>query len=148
MRLFVQSELDGFDPHCTFDLPGPWAAITPDEHALVERFLGRNCTLEEAQRRSAWYVQAEGKWARDLAPYIERDTGIVMRQVSHPDMLSFRPFPGGAIRAQNGTLGWVHQGKDLSLKLATSKIWDASTVQPIPLRLPYALEGAAAALHG
>jgi hypothetical protein len=41
--------------------------------------------------------------------------------VAHPHSLSFRPFPGGAIRSQNGSVGFEEQGETQVPKLITSE---------------------------
>ena len=101
-----QSELGCFeDRMCGIDIP-PKPAIDAVEHAIVERFLGRSCSIEEASQRAAMYVQAETVWGQEIRAIVAAQSGIFCRQIAHPDCLSFRSFPGGAIRVQNGTVGF------------------------------------------
>lgn len=121
IRLLVQSEMPGFDPHASLHDHPRVGRPTPREHAIIERFLGRRCDEEEARTRLARYATAEAEWAEDLRPLVESQAAILLRQVAHPAMLSFRPFPGGAIRAQNGTLGFRLHGDALIPRLVTSE---------------------------
>jgi hypothetical protein len=121
VRVLLQSELVGFDPSFSFEPSQQQSLLSEDEHLIVERFLGRYCSREEAEHRSALYELAESKWAEDLSIITTAKVGIVMRQVAHPEMLSFRPFPGGAIRIQNGTFGFQYQKNSLRPKLITAK---------------------------
>jgi hypothetical protein len=121
ISVVLQSEFVDFDPFFSFEPFKTEQFLSEDEHLIIERFLGRRCSREEAEYRSALYKLAELKWGKDLSPIIASKDGILMRQVAHPDMLSFRPFPGGAIRIQNGTLGFQHKNDVLRPKLITSK---------------------------
>lgn len=136
VQVLLQSELVGFEPNKDFGTALSPSALSAQEHAMVERFLGRTCSKEEAEYRAALYVEAEAKWARDLQPLIQAHGGLVMRQVAHPDMLSFRPFPGGAIRIQNGTLGWVEHKERLQPKLVTAVSYGHYSIREIHLELP------------
>jgi hypothetical protein len=129
IHILQQSELNGFEPNLTFKNLEDQTTITDNEHFIVERFLGRSCSREEAIYRSDIYKLAESKWAEDMAPIIESTHGIVMRQVAHPDMLSFRPFPGGAIRIQNGSFGFHYLKNKLRPKLITSKLIDTCNIK-------------------
>jgi hypothetical protein len=121
VSVILQSELIGFDQNHSFEPLMHQSIISMEDHSIVERFLGRKCSLEEAEHRLSLYQISEAKWAEDLFPIITANKGIVMRQVAHAEMLSFRSFPGGAIRIQNGTFGFYYQTKSLRPKLITSK---------------------------
>ncbi len=136
VSVLLQSELAGFDPHFSFEPFHSQQLLNEDEYITVERFLGRPCSREEAELRSALYSLAESKWAHDLSPIIETNHGIIMRQVAHPEMLSFRPFPGGAIRIQNGTLGFRYKNNSLHPKLITSKSMKVNTIKWVPYHVP------------
>ncbi len=129
IHILLQSELNGFEPNLTFKNLENHSTISDNEHLIVERFLGRSCSREEAIYRSGIYKLAESKWAEDIAPIIKSTQGIVMRQVAHPEMLSFRPFPGGAIRIQNGSFGFHYLKNKLRPKLITSKLIDTCNVK-------------------
>ena len=121
VKVLLQSELIGFNPVPSFSPDTPETSISPEEHRIVERFLGRTCSQTEAVLRAAVYKLAEQQWAEELGPIVSQNGGVMMRQVPHPDMLSFRPFPGGAIRVQNGTLGFLYENQRLIPKLITTK---------------------------
>jgi hypothetical protein len=135
IKVLLQSELDGFNPDFSFGSFESQPIISADDHAIVERFLGRRCSRDEAEYQLALYKLAEFKWADDLSHIILAHDGIIMRQVAHPDMLSFRPFPGGAIRIQNGTFGFQYQNGTLMPKLFTSKSTREHDVHWIPYPL-------------
>lgn len=137
MRVLLQSELRDFSPDLSIDPLVPKASVTDQEHLIVERFLGKPCSKKEAEYYSALYILGETKWAEDLAPIIHAKNGIVMRQVGHPEMLSFRSFPGGAIRIQNGTLGFQYINEKLRPKLFTSKFKEELKVDYIELNVPF-----------
>ena len=101
-----QSELGSFEDrmHGIDIVPKP--EISPVDHGVVQRFLGRTCTVEEACLKIATYEKAEMVWGTQVRAIVAADGGIFCRQVAHPACLSFRPFPGGAIRVQNGTLAF------------------------------------------
>ncbi len=137
VRVLLQSELAGFNPGFSFQSVQSQPLLSKDEHQIVERFLGRSCSQEEAEYRFSLYKLAESNWAEDLLPIIATNNGIIMRQVAHPDMLSFRPFPGGAIRIQNGTFGFQYQKNVLMPKLITSKSIIEHDVQCVSYHLPW-----------
>lgn len=107
VRVLVQSELDSFQAHLAFTPPTSLPAVSEQAHRIVERFLGRPCSAPEAQYQQALYSFAEATWAQLLRPIILAEGATVLRQVAHPGMLSFRPFAGGAIRSQNGSVGFL-----------------------------------------
>ncbi len=137
VQLLVQSELLGFDPFFTFLPADQKLHVSEEEHFIVERFLGHRCTEDEAKHRLALYLLAESKWEKDLLPYVLENDAIVMRQVAHPKVLSFRPFPGGAIRSQNGSLGFDCNGNTLKAKLITSKTVHEYGIAWIPYQFPW-----------
>lgn len=137
VSVLIQSELGGFEPSFSCELSHSVSTFSDDEHLVVERFLGRRCSLKEAAYRSSLYNLAELKWAEELSPIIASKNGIAMRQIAHPDMLSFRPFPGGAIRIQNGTFGFQYQENTLLPKLITSKNVKEHDVKWVPYRFPW-----------
>jgi len=121
VKVLVQSELANFNPNFSFELKEEQTVLSEEDYLMVERFLGRSCNKEEAMHRAALYKLAELKWAEHLLPIVTNENALLLRQVAHPDMLSFRPFPGGAIRIQNGTFGFQYQNNTLQPKLITSK---------------------------
>jgi hypothetical protein len=137
VNVLLQSELVGFNPSFSFEPLQQQSLLLENEHLMVERFLGRRCNREEAAHRSALYKLAESKWAEDLSTITTAKDGIIMRQVAHPNMLSFRPFPGGAIRVQNGTFGFQYQKNSLRPKLITSKSMKEHDVEWAPCYFPW-----------
>jgi hypothetical protein len=136
VKVLLQSEQIGFDPSISFESTQSGFLMSERDHFMVERFLGRSCSVDEAAFRSALYKFAESRWSEDLSAIIASDEGIIMRQVAHPEMLSFRPFPGGAIRIQNGTLGFECQKNILKPKLITSKNVKENDVKCVPYLFP------------
>ena len=121
VKVLLQSELVGFNPSFSFEPIQQKSLLSDNEFQIVERFLGRRCSREEAGYFSILYTLAESKWSDDLFQITTASDGLMLRQVAHPDMLSFRPFPGGAIRIQNGTFGFQYHKDCLRPKLITSK---------------------------
>lgn len=136
IKVLVQSELANFNPNFTFELKEEQFVVSEEDYLMVERFLGRSCSMEEAEHRAALYKLAELKWAEDLLPIVTNENALLLRQVAHPDMLSFRPFPGGAIRSQNGTFGFQYQNNTLQPKLITSKSLLHNDVKLIAYTIP------------
>lgn len=101
-----QAELGDFSARMAGVEVLPKAEIDPVDHAVVERFLGRTCSNEEARLKIATYIMAETVWGKEVRGIVEEHSGFFCRQVAHPACLSFRPFPGGAIRVQNGEVGF------------------------------------------
>lgn len=120
VQVLLQSELPNFSPHFRFESPPMVSGIAEFEHQIVERFLGRTCSEEEAIYRSAIYQIAENYWAAQLSEIAPPKEVLMFRQIAHPEMLSFRPFPGGAIRIQNGSLGFQRNKSVLTPKLISS----------------------------
>lgn len=137
VKVLLQSELEGFEEGLVFEIADEEKEVSQDEHQIVERFLGRKCSKKEAQYRAALYLLAEGRWAEDLRPLIKADQGIVMRQVASNGMLSFRPFLGGAIRVQNGSLGLVGKGQGFQPKLLSAKIAQEYQIQRVYCDFPW-----------
>ena len=141
VKLLLQSELSGFNPHPVFNPTQPLNPLSSKDHHVVERFLGRPCNTREAAFRQALYVSAEAQWAQDLSPIVHAHQGVLMKQVAHPRMLSFRPFPGGATRIQNGTLGFKEVSEQLHPKLITTVTTQAATVKVVPWVSPWVSQG-------
>ncbi|MFY8024623.1 MAG: hypothetical protein ACOVNO_04700 [Sediminibacterium sp.] len=121
IHVLLQSELDEFNPTFSFEPFQSLVLLSEKDHRIVERFLGRNCNHEEAKFRASLYKIAEAKWGEHLSSLIADKQALLLRQVPHPEMLSFRPFPGGAIRTQNGSFGFQYQKNKLNPKLITSE---------------------------
>lgn len=134
VSVLVQSELPGHSDAFCPDLPDRLPELTPEAHAIVERFLDRACPLEEARRLSALYVLAEAAWAERLAPLTASAGAVVLRQVPHPKTLCFRPYAGGSIRVQNGTLGFRLEGGRAQPVLVTARSHERHRI--VPLGLP------------
>ena len=136
IRVLVQSEVEGYgelDP----DTPvTPRPALSAKEHEIVERFLGRRCGEAEARHLNAFYALSESIWAEQLRPIAAAQHAILFRQVAHPSTLSFRPFAGGAIRVQNGTLGFHESEGRLIPRLVTACLADHMSVRPVPVAVP------------
>ena len=149
VRVLVQSELGPME-----DEPSPQAAalphppLTEKDHRIVERFLGRRCSAEEAQYRGELYRWAEAAWAGQLAPIIDAQRAVVMRRVAHAGMLSFRPFPGGAIRSQNGCVGIREAGDRWIPRLLSSETFGGYHVEVAPFSWASILEMAGGCLEG
>lgn len=138
IRVLLQSELENFD-HKRIDqqLPEPeHSGISDKEHLIVERFLGRRCSKREAIQRAALYRLAESFWGETLGAVANSEGAVMLRQVAHPGMLSFRPFPGGAIRTQNGSIGFQETEGNLIPKLVTSESFKSHNVKLASLSGP------------
>lgn len=140
IKVLVQSELPSYTPLVHFDfLSKEEIIITEKEHEIIERFLGRKCLKKEANNRGAIYLMAEKKWGEILSKIAADNDAILMRQVAHPDMLSFRPFPGGAIRIQNGSFGFLSENNTLKPKLITSESVKNFTTFWAPYSFPWTI---------
>lgn len=142
VRVLVQSELTGYCDTWPGGSVTPSPSLSAAEHRLVERFLGRSCDADEARHRCALYPAAEAVWGEELLPLAEAQDAILLRQVAHPASLSFRPFPGGAIRTQNGTLGFAPRGADWIPQLITTCSFARHSIRRVPVTLPTALRRA------
>lgn len=137
VRVVLQSELAQFNPRPSFE-PVCIPHVLPEkDHRLVERFLGRSCSPDEARYRHALYALAEARWAQDLSPLVATYDALMLRQIAHSDMLSFRPFPGAAIRIQNGSLGFQDIKGILTPKLITTEAVQQYGIQLVPSTLPW-----------
>ena len=139
VHVLLQSELDGYNPGFSFEPFQPDPLLSEKEHRIVERFLGRCCNKDEAKHRSALYKLAEAKWEEDLSPIITAKDALMLRQIAHPDMLSFRPFPGGAIRAQNGSFGFQYRKNILKPTLITSQSVKEYELKCVPYYFPFSV---------
>jgi len=135
VRVILQSELPDFDPDFCWTGKPTCPPLAEKDHLLVERFLGRACSLEESACRAAMYTAAEQRWGQTLQALAQQCGAVVLRQVSHPDMLSFRPFPGGAIRVQNGSLGFEVTEDAWRLKLITAETVRQHHIEYVPYQL-------------
>lgn len=139
VRVLLQSQLVGYDSKFSFEPFQPHPLFSEQEHRMVERFLGRSCSREEAKYRVALYTLAETKWAEDISSMAAAKDVLMLRQLAHPDMLSFRPFPGGAIRSQNGSLGFQYSRNALTPKLITSESVKKYGVMWVPYSFPWSI---------
>ncbi len=121
IRLLVQSELSNFNSSFQWSKHEVLPPLSGKEHHIIERFTGRSLLPLEAAILAHRYTEAETTWFNQLNRLPQVQTAILMRQVADTHMLSFRPFPGGAIRAQNGSLGFELQGETILPKLITSE---------------------------
>ena len=137
IRLLVQSELEGGTRAELAIGNAPCPIVSAKDHAIVERFLGRECGPQEASYRAALYKAAEAAWAEVLRPLAAAGNAIVLRQVAHPETLSFRPFGGGAIRSQNGTVGFLKNGGALLPKLLTVESFEQHDVRLASIGSPW-----------
>lgn len=139
ISVLLQSELVNYNPSLNFESDQSHPLLSEKEHLIVERFLGRTCSKEEARFRSALYRLAEEKWEEDLLPIVKANDVLMLRQVAHTEMLSFRPFPGGAIRTQNGSFGFQYQRNVLIPKLITSESVKKYSVKWVPYSFPWCI---------
>lgn len=137
VSVIVQSEMVDYNPSFSFEPFQPQPLLSEKEHRIVERFLGRCCNKDEAKYRSALYKLAEAKWEEDLSPITTAKDALMLRQIAHPDMLSFRPFPGGAIRAQNGSFGFYYRNNILKPTLVTSQSVKDHGIKCVPYNFPF-----------
>ena len=83
-------------------------ALTRQQHANVERFLGRPCEEVEAIERAARYRAVIGTSDRLLDLLIQ---GVHMTQRATDTTICFRPFPGGDSRIQCGEVALTRNAK-------------------------------------
>lgn len=129
VRVLLQSELSSFTDHLPFTPAPSLPALSDQEHRIVERFLARPCSAPEAQYQQALYSFSEATWAQLLRPIVLAEGATVLRQVASPGMLSFRPFAGGAIRSQNGSVGFQMTDGAPVAKLITAETFNRYQVQ-------------------
>lgn len=136
IRVLLQSEVADFSSSQSKPGYRTLPKISQKEHSIVERFLGRPCSEQEASYRAWLYQIAETEWAKDLVPLVTRDHALLLRQVASSGMLSFRAFPGGAIRAQNGSLGFQEVDQTWVPKLISAETYSHYKIQTINWSLP------------
>jgi hypothetical protein len=148
VRVLVQSELGDAAPGMNAAASPPAPAIDAAMHRNIERFLGRRCTEAEAQQRLGRYAPAEAAWWDRLRGIIAAADGVRLLQVASADFLSFRPFPGGATRAQTGKIGFRLDGSPVGGPdggadgvrvvpvLVTTQTFLTRQVLPAPVRWP------------
>ncbi|MEI8207590.1 MAG: hypothetical protein D0528_11110 [Methylococcales bacterium] len=134
IKILMQSSLGSFEDLMRSVVIEPESCINQVDHRIVERFLGRACSVEDACWYAARYMKAEAVWGEEVRAIVDQSSGFTCRQVAHPSCLSFRPFPGGAIRAQNGTVGFRMGKKDLIPNLITSVTFEHSEIMQVPVR--------------
>ena len=137
VRVLVQSELPMVVQHNSPVVSALPAVLSDKAHANIERFMGRTVTREESALRALRYTQAESDWFQEISDIAHTTQTILLRQTSDPQMLSFRPFPGGAIRSQNGSLGFEYINQSIRLKLITSENAMRRKIERMPLVFPW-----------
>lgn len=135
VRVLLQSELPDFTPDFNWSADVPLPLLSSKDQRIVERFLGRTCPQDEAAHRAALYQAAESQWATTLQALAIRNGALMLRQIAHPEMLSFRPFPGGAIRIQNGSLGFHVKDSQWRPKLITAETVSKYSVECVPYQV-------------
>jgi len=148
VRVLLQSELIEYNRSFSFEPFLAQVLLSEKEHGIVERFLGHSCSAEEATRRSALYTLAESTWGEEVTSMAKANNALLLRQVAHPEMLSFRPFPGGAIRSQNGSLGFQYHDNTLKTKLITSHSVKKHGVMWVHYDLPWMANRTSTTVHG
>lgn len=136
VKVLTQSDLGPFSERMRGVAIAPWPAVDPMHLRLVPRFLGRPCSEEEARYRAAAYYKAEEVWGAEVRVLIDRDDSVCVRQVASTAALSFRSFPGGAARVQNGTIGFEIEGGRAVPRLVTSTTCEERPVVRIPFHHP------------
>jgi hypothetical protein len=138
IRVLLQSELGSFTDKM-LGRPTPeqeQPVVSEKEHMIIERFLGCHCSEREARYRAALYKLAEATWGQTLCSMATSEGAVLLRQVAHPHMLSFRPFPGGAIRTQNGSIGFHEIESTLVPRLITSESFQRHTIRILSTTSP------------
>lgn len=134
--ILLQSRLGDFSARMRGVRVEPLNEIDAKSHHNVERFLGRHCTEGEARWRGGRYAAAGEMWERELRGMIAASNGIRLLQRASAEFLSFRPFPGGATRAQCGRIAFRILGERLTPVLATTTMHQAVQVVPVPVDWP------------
>lgn len=137
VRVLVQSELPMVVQHNSPVVSAMPPMLSDKAHANIERFMGRTVTREESAWRALRYTQAESDWFQEISDIAHTTQAILLRQTTDPQMLSFRPFPGGAIRSQNGSLGFEYINQTIRLKLITSENAMRRKIERMPLAFPW-----------
>ena len=130
-----QAELGDFAEHMARIEVLPKPAVSPSDHGIVERFLGRTCSTEEAGLKLAVYEAAETVWGAQVRAMVAAAGGFFCRQIGHPACLSFRPFPGGAIRVQNGAITFRIAGGQVTPGFVTPLTWEREAPHVLDLAL-------------
>ena len=138
VSVLVQSRLGDFAQRMHGEAIPPAPSIEPGMHRNIERFLGRPCSDAEARLRLGRYAPAEAAWWQELSAIIAAADGVRLLQVASPDFLSFRPFPGGATRAQTGQIGFRLLDGKVVPAMITTRIRETQEVLPVPVRWPLA----------
>jgi hypothetical protein len=129
VRVLLQSRLGDFAARMSSVGVYPAETIDAVSHHNIERFLGRPCTAAEARMRLGRYAPAETEWSTELREIVAAANGIRFLQVASPHFLSFRPFPGGATRAQTGQIGFkINSGKVVPVLVTTNTFWQADVL--------------------
>lgn len=137
VSVVLQSAMATFDAQPSLPDVAPSPTLSEKDHRLVERFLGRPCSPLEARQRHALYAIAEAHWAQVLEPLVRVQGGLLFRQVASPQMLSFRPYPGGATRIQNGSIGFAFQDKQPTPQLITTETTGHHAIRCVPWTAPW-----------
>lgn len=137
VRVLVQSELQDIVQEEGSRINTSITLLSDKEHATIERFMGRAISREEASIRALRYTQAEALWFDDLNKIARSQQAILLRQIADGSMLSFRPFPGGAIRSQNGSLGFEYINDTIRLKLITTESGARRSIVRLPMVFPW-----------
>ena len=137
VSVVLQSALPTFHTRPFLPTVVPSPALSDRDHRLVERFLGRPCSALEARQRHALYAIAEAHWAQVLEPLVRVQGGLLFRQVASSQMLSFRPYPGGATRIQNGSIGFAFQDKQPTPQLITTETTGHHAIRCVPWTAPW-----------
>jgi hypothetical protein len=137
VSVLLQSAMATFDAQPSLPDVAPGPALSDKNHRLVERFLGRPCSAHEARQRHALYSVAESHWAQVLEPLVRVQGGLLFRQVASPQMLSFRPYPGGATRIQNGSIGFAFSCKQPTPQLITTETTGHHAIRCVPWTAPW-----------
>ena len=145
VKVLAQSDLGPFEQRMQGIAVTPWPTVDPMHMRIVQRFLGRPCSEDEARLRAAVYDKAEEVWGGEVRAIIDRERSVCVRQIASEAALSFRSFPGGAARVQNGTIGFEVAGEKVVPRLVTATTRERRPVIEIPLRNPIFAEANEAA---
>ena len=111
IRLIVQTRDMNWENESNNIQIGKAREITDDEYCNILRFIGHECSREEAVVYQARYSAAMDFSAKLIKKHIGDE--IWMLQYSNGKSLTFRSFPGGAARIQAG---------DIALKIENEKV--------------------------
>jgi hypothetical protein len=98
----------------------PVVEVSPKDLENVCRFLGRRCSVDEAQHRMALYKAVTQISEERLSSKVD---GVHMTQRATPSTFGFRAFPGGDSRIQAGRVGLIRDedAKKIRPVLITSR---------------------------